>query len=69
MISIETEARIAKIFLELAQGEQNTEAIRLALGQLKDFDPYNIFRLLDKSFKNSLNEYDIVTYLKYEYIN
>ena len=64
MISIETEARVAKIFLAIVEGEKNTDAIRQVLAQQKDFDPYNTFRLLDKSFRNSLTEYDILSFLK-----
>lgn len=64
MISIETEARVAKIFLAMADGEKSCEVIRQGLSQQRDFDPFNIFRILDKSFKNYLDEYDILTFLR-----
>ncbi len=65
MFSIETEARIAKIFLAIIDGEQNSDSIRQLLAQQKDFDPYNSFRILDKDNKNYLNQYDILNFLKY----
>ena len=65
MISIETEARVAKIFLTIADGEKCTETIRKVLAQQKDFDPFNIFRIFDKSLKNYVDEYDILSFLQY----
>ncbi len=53
MFSIETEARIAKIFLAIIDGEQNSDSIRQLLAQQKDFDPYNSFRILDRITKTT----------------
>jgi hypothetical protein len=65
MFSIETEARIAKIFLAIIDGEQISDSIRQLLAQQKDFDPFNTFGILDKDNKNYLNEYDILSFFKY----
>ena len=64
MISIETEARVAKILLAIADGETCSEAVRQRLAHQIDFDPYNIFRMIDKSFNNYIDEYDILSFLK-----
>jgi hypothetical protein len=64
MISIETEARIAKFLLTLSDGEREVETIRQVLAKQLGFDSYNIFRVLDKSLKNNLDEYDIYAFLK-----
>jgi hypothetical protein len=65
MISIETEARIAKFLLTLADAEREVESIRQVLAKQLGFDAYNIFRVLDKSLKNNLDEYDVYSFLKY----
>ena len=57
MISIETEARLAKIFLSLAEGEKAVETIRQVLTQQLEFDAYNIFRNIDRNNKNYIDEY------------
>lgn len=64
MISIETEARIAKFLLTLSDGEREVETIRQVLAKQLGFDSYNIFRVLDKTSKNSIDEYDIYSFLK-----
>lgn len=64
MISIETEARIAKFLLTLADGEREVETIRQVLAKQLAFDSYNIFRVLDKNYKNSIDEYDLLSFLK-----
>lgn len=68
MISIETEARIAKLLLTLADGEREVETIRQVLAKQLGFDAHSIFRVLDKNLKNSIDEYDIFSFLKYYYI-
>lgn len=65
MLSIETEARIAKVFLNLADGEKTVEINRQVLADQLDFDPYNAFRRLDAENKNYIDEFNIVDFLKY----
>ena len=43
MLSIETEARLAKLLLSLSEYERNVEISREVLSDNKDFDPYQIF--------------------------
>jgi hypothetical protein len=64
MLSIETEARIAKLFLNLADGEKSVEINRQVLAEQLDFDAYEIFKRLDSQMKNRIDEFDIVDFLK-----
>jgi hypothetical protein len=64
MLSIETEARVAKLFLNLADGEKSIEINRQVLADQLDFDPYQTFRRLDTENKNYVDEFNIVDFLK-----
>lgn len=64
MLSIETEARLAKLFLNIADGEKAVETSRQVLSEQLDFDPYQIFKKLDKESKNYIDEFNIVDFLK-----
>jgi hypothetical protein len=65
MISFETQARVAKVFLNLADGEKAVDISRQVLAEQISFDPYKIFKRLDKESKNYIDSYNIVEYLKY----
>lgn len=64
MLSIETEARVAKLLINLAEGEKSVEINRQVLSEQLDFDPYQVFKRLDSQGKNSIDEYDVVDFLK-----
>lgn len=64
MLSIETEARVAKLFINLAEGEKSVEINRQVLADQIDFDPYTAFKRIDSRLKNSIDEFDIVDFLK-----
>jgi hypothetical protein len=64
MLSIETEARLAKLFLNIADGEKAVEKSRQLLGDQLDFDPYQTFKKLDLESKNYVDEFNIVDFLK-----
>ena len=64
MLSIETEARVAKILLTLAEGERSIEVSRQVLSDNFDFDPYQIFRALDSCCKNNIDTCDIINFLR-----
>jgi hypothetical protein len=64
MLSIETEARVAKLFLNLADGEKSVEINRQVLAEQLDFDAYQIFKRLDSQGKNNVDEFDLVDFLK-----
>ena len=64
MISIETEARVAKLLLTLAQGERNVEISRQVLSDNFDFDAYQIFKVLDRECKNRVDAVNLVDFLR-----
>lgn len=64
MLSIETESRIAKLFVCLFEAEKSVETARIVLADQLQFDAYQIFTKLDKSSKNYIDEYDIIEFLK-----
>ena len=64
MLSIETEARLAKLFLNIADGEKAVEKSRKLLGDQLDFDPSQTFKKLDLESKNYVDEFNIVDFLK-----
>jgi hypothetical protein len=64
MLSIETEARVAKLFLNLADGEKSVEIARQLLNDQLDFDPYLAFKRIDREGKNYIDEYNIIDFLK-----
>ena len=66
MLSIETEARIAKLFLELAKGENTIESTRRIMTNNYDFDAYQVFNYLDMENKNRIDSLDIINYLNFK---
>lgn len=64
MISIETQARALKIFFCLIDFEKSVEILRQILSKQDDFEPYTIFRRLDKESKSYIDELDIKNFLK-----
>lgn len=64
MISLETESCVSRLLLNLADGERQIEISRQVLAQNMDFDPYQVFCLIDKEGKNSINSVDIVEFLR-----
>ena len=64
MLSIETEARVAKLFLTLADGEKAVEVNRQVLSEQIQFDPYAAFKRLDSQVKSRVDEFDIVEFLR-----
>ena len=64
MCSIETEKRIAKLFIILAEGERTIEISRQVLSDLKEFDPYQIFKNIDYEGRNKIDSYYLIEYLR-----
>ena len=69
MLSIETETKLAEIFLTLAEGEKTIDINRQILIELEDFDPLKIFNYLDSNQKNYLNCADLLNYFTERGIN
>jgi hypothetical protein len=66
MLSLETETRITKLFVNLFEGEKLAEISRNVLNDQLQFDAFHIFNELDRDNKNFIDDYDIVEYLKYK---
>ncbi len=64
MLSSETESKLSKLFMVLAEGENNSEIIRQVISEQPNFEPFLLFKILDRDNKNFIDEYDIVDYLK-----
>ena len=64
MVSIETEARVARLLLALAEGERTVEISRQVLSDNYDFDAYQIFKTLDVEGKNRVDSINIVDFLR-----
>ena len=64
MLSAETETKIAKLILILAEGEKSSQITRQVLSEQTDFDPYLAFKRIDRECKNSIDEYNIVEFMK-----
>ena len=64
MISTETEKRLSKLMMQLAEGERTIEISRQVLSDLYDFDAYQIFKNLDIEGKNRVDSINIIDFLK-----
>ena len=71
MSSIETEKRLSKLMMQLAEGERTIEISRQVLSDLYDFNAYQIFKHLDIEGKNRIDINNIIEFLKNKgiYIN
>ena len=71
MTSIETEKRLSKLMMQLAEGERTIEISRQVLSDLYDFNAYQIFKNLDTEGKNRIDINNIIEFLKNKgiYIN
>lgn len=64
MLSLETETLVSKLLLTIADSEKAVEVVRQVLGDQLDFEPFMVFRYLDRADKNFLDEFDITDFLK-----
>lgn len=64
MLSAETENRLAKMLLILADGEASVDVSRQVLNNQIGFDPYNLFRVVDSEAKGWVDSTNIVDFLR-----
>ena len=64
MCSKETEKRLSRLLMILAEGERTIEISRKVLSELKEFEPFTIFKNLDGERKNKIDSYNIIYYLQ-----
>ena len=65
MISIETDARIIRIILNIANREKHIEQLRQELSQQSQFVPYSAFQRIDRGFTGYITTEALYTFLKY----
>ena len=64
MCSSETEIRLGKLLMTLAEGERSIEISRQVLSDLKEFDSFQIFKNIDIEDKNKIDCYSIINFLR-----
>lgn len=64
MLSVETENRLSKLLLTLADGEASVEVSRQVLGNQLGFDPYQVFKLLDSENKGYIDSFNLVDFYR-----
>ena len=64
MCSTETEKKLGKILISLAEGERSIEISRQVLSDLKEFDSFQIFKNIDLEDKNKIDCFALINYLK-----
>ena len=64
MRSPETEQKLCKLLLILADGERTIEISRQVLSDLKEFDSFQIFKNIDIEDKNKIDCYSIINFLR-----
>ena len=64
MYSSETEKKLGKLLMILAEGERTIEISRQVLSDLKEFDSFQIFKNIDIEDNNKIDCYSIMNYLR-----
>ena len=64
MYSSETEKKLGKLLMILAEGERTIEISRQVLSDLKEFDSFQIFKNIDIEDNNKIDSYSILNYLR-----
>ena len=64
MCSYETEKKLGKILMLLAEGERSIEISRQVLSDLKEFDSFQIFKNIDMEDKNKIDCFTLVNFLR-----
>ena len=64
MISIETERKLAEVFLKISSAEGQVEDFRFALSSCEEFDPFSTFRALDRLGSGGFSSTDFLSILE-----
>jgi len=64
MVSIETEARIVRLIMEIAKEERGIEVVRQVLAEQPLFEPYAAFQRIDRHYRGYLTSGDLRHFLK-----
>jgi hypothetical protein len=65
MLSLETEARLARLLTAIAEGEKRIEIVRQVLAEQPMFEPYAAFQRISKDVKSLLEASHLHHFLKY----
>lgn len=65
MVSLDNEIRLANMLTVVGEGEMSIEQIRQRLAKQAGFDPYTLFRVLDKSGKGFITCDEVQFFLAY----
>ena len=63
MVNPETEQILAKILINLAKGERKSEIAKQVLCENPDFNPFQLFKLIDKQNKNYIDSTSLMNFL------
>ena len=69
MLSEKTQSIICNLLTTIANNETEIEAARINLNNHPQFDPYSIFQRIDSERTNSINEQNIISFLRDNSIN
>lgn len=64
MVGLDVEIRLANVLIAIGTGEQDVEDARQRLAQAKDFDPYQLFLLVDKKKKGYVGMSELQAFLR-----
>ena len=64
MCSPDTEKKLGKLLMTLAEGERSIEISRQVLTDLKEFDSFQIFKNIDIEDNNKIDNYSIMNFLR-----
>jgi Ca2+-binding EF-hand superfamily protein len=64
MATLDNEIRLANLLIALGDGEQEIEANRERLSKLPEFDPYLLFKFLDRSSRGHLTCADLLVFFE-----
>lgn len=62
MATLDNEIRLANLLITLGDGELDIEATREKLSKLPEFDPYLLFKFVDRSGRGYLTISDLLLY-------
>jgi hypothetical protein len=63
-ISVATKKRLAKVFVNTGEGEQQIEVLRQALCKVSSFEPYASFQRLDRLSKGYITSRDLLNFMR-----
>jgi len=63
MLSLETESRLSRALLKIADHELQIENLRVRLAEERDFEPYTTFKRIDRDGKGWISTSDLINFM------